>query len=117
MICALALILVGCSQPAAEDKFLSHWDKITSLISDNAADAAKAAAAVKQYLKDHLEEMKELGKQFGKDSEKKIAENPAFIRRVMEVVDKINTLQQKNPELMSNTGLNDAFTPLAELFK
>ena len=119
VICAMsvAFLLAGCGEPAAEDKFLSHWEKIVSLVSENTADAAQAAETVKQYVEDNLEEMKTLGEQFGKNAEKKISEDPAFIRRVMEVLDKINTLQEKNPELLGNAGLNQALTPLSDMMR
>ncbi len=115
--CALASLLAGCAQPPAEDRFLSHWEKIVSLVSENKADAAKAEAAVRQYLKDHLEEMKALTTQFGKDAEKKLAVDPVFIRRVMQVIDDLKDLKDTNQALLNNTGLNEALAPLSEMMR
>ncbi len=115
--CVLAAVVSGCAETPAEDKYLSHWEKIVSLVSTNKNDAAKASAAVKDYLKNNLDEMKSLAAKFGDTAARKLVDDPGFIRRVIELIDNINTIQKENPGLFNGADLNAALTPLTDLMK
>ncbi len=111
------LLLAGCGQATPEERYLSHWEKIVALFSQNRNDPAKARAALKSYLDAHLAEMKTLAGQFGQEAGKKIAENPDFIRRVLKVIDTLNDLAKTNKSLLDDPQFSQAFATLSELTK
>jgi hypothetical protein len=114
VICAF---LAGCGQATPEEQFLSHWEKVVALHSENKADPAKAQDAVKAYLDAHLAEMKSLSGQFGNKTDKKIAEDPRFIERVLKLMNSITDLEKTNKSLLDNPGVAQAVKPLIDLIK
>jgi hypothetical protein len=116
-VLAVMLFVAGCAQSTPEEKYLSHWEKIVSLIKDNKTDAAKAQTAVKSYLDGNLADMKTLSTQFGKEESKNIAKNSAYIMRVLKLVDTVNELAKTNKALLDDPQLAQAYAPLADLTK
>jgi hypothetical protein len=116
-VLAVMLFVAGCAQSTPEEKYLSHWEKIVSLIKDNKTDTAKAQAAVKGYLDANLADMKTLSTQFGQASSKDIAKNSVYIMRVLKLVDAITELAKSNKALLDDPQLAQAYAPLADLTK